>query len=841
MTFQHYDEESDFEQYSENEDQDYLPSSFEESHSESDSEMEMESAVYQQKRSRSFSESENEEVKPRKRVMTIKEDTDYEMVSNSDSDISEIIPIQIPSSGPISLQNISSDEENDDSDFDEEEINRDVKNKSIFVRRIMHSTTTKKGKAKRSDRVYNSKCSCPFCRKMCSSFAQHIFSKKHCNEPEVKKVLALKGKQRKTMLAVLRSKGSNIHNENVIKQKKGEILLARRSGKEQFDVTKYGPCPNCFGWLRLSVLDRHQAHCPVNNSSVHVSKGSLLMQSAVLAGRVTEEASQALVKEVFSIMLDDKVGKIAKTDSLIIALGNQWLTRNIGNKLMRKHYVSAVMRLASRLLIQLRILATPNTGIHLENYLHPMFFTHVAQAALKVARQDNDDEENLEAPSNAIKLSYDLKRLGNIKLAKAIKNGDEANRKAAKDFLKLMEIEWTAKLSRVLLHERKSNKGINLPLPNDVQKLASYLKRELESFNTSDASYDNYRKGVVLVESNLITYNRRRPGEVQAMRLTAYEKRKTGLDQSDELTGVDLTKFEKRLVEDQDVIEIRGKCGKFVPVIVPKHARRILKFLTSDNVRRSAGVSERNPYVFASNREGIIRGYDAVRSVTEAAGLEHPERIRGTNMRRLMATLSQILFFHAIDVTPQQQQWIVDHLGHTLDVHKIHYKCTSDMIERVDIAKLLLMMDNRLLGKFKGKRLEEFQLDELLENNTTDPELEPGQASGDLEEPIEDPENQDSGNDENFIPHLPVEEEESLRKEPTRRKAPTFNRHKWSLTELDELRDIFKASFRNDNTSGQKAIEEGKKTSKRKGGQIWQLDTSKIKKKISLLRLHPTD
>ncbi|XP_069107330.1 uncharacterized protein [Argopecten irradians] len=270
------------------------------------------------------------------------------------------------------------------------------------------------------------------------------------------------------------------------------------------------------------------------------------MQSAVLAGRVTEEASRALVKEVFAIMNDDKVGRIAKSDSLIIALGNQWLTRNVGNKLMRKHYVSAVMRLASRLLIQLRILATPSTGNNLEHYLDPKFFTDVAQAALKVARQDDDDEENLEAPSNAIKLAYDLKRVGNIKLAKAIKNGDEENRKASKDFLKLMEIEWTTKLSRVILHERKNNKESLLPLPNDVQKLAIYLKRELETFNLSDASNENYRKGVVLAQANLITYNRRRPGEVQVMRLTAYEKRKPGLDQADELTSGDLTKFEKK-------------------------------------------------------------------------------------------------------------------------------------------------------------------------------------------------------------------------------------------------------------------------------------------------------
>ncbi|XP_069108415.1 uncharacterized protein [Argopecten irradians] len=166
------------------------------------------------------------------------------------------------------------------------------------------------------------------------------------------------------------------------------------------------------------------------------------------------------------------------------------------------------------------------------------------------------------------------------------------------------------------------------------------------------------------------------------------------------------------------------------------------------------------------------------------------------------------------------------------------------MIERVDIAKLLLMMDNRLLGRFKGKRLEEIQLDELPENNTTDLELEPGHVSGDLEEAIEDPDEdpeEDIGINENFIPDLPMEEEESLRKDLNKKKAPILNRHKWSLTELNELRDIFKSFFKYDNTPGQTAIEEGKKTSKRKGGQIWQLETSKIKKKIFWLRLHPAD
>lgn len=53
----------------------------------------------------------------------------------------------------------------------------------------------------------------------------------------------------------------------------------------------------------------------------------------------------------------------------------------------------------------------------------------------------------------------------------------------------------------------------------------------------------------------------------------------------------------------------------------------------------------------------------------------------------------------------------MDHLGHTMDVHRVHYRQTSDIIERVDIAKLLMIQDMGLVGRFKGKNLEEIQFD----------------------------------------------------------------------------------------------------------------------------------
>jgi hypothetical protein len=63
-----------------------------------------------------------------------------------------------------------------------------------------------------------------------------------------------------------------------------------------------------------------------------------------------------------------------------------------------------------------------------------------------------------------------------------------------------------------------------------------------------------------------------------------------------------------------------------------------------------------------------------------------------------------------MDITPQQQKWIVDHLGHTLDVHDLHYRATLDVIERVDIAKLLLAMDMNKLHLLKGRKIGDIDL-----------------------------------------------------------------------------------------------------------------------------------
>lgn len=428
----------------------------------------------------------------------------------------------------------NSKDDSDTTDEDEDEIIRDEDNNRIYVRRVVASKSTKAGKAKKCDRVYNARHCCPFgCNELYTNFSQHLLGKMHENEPEVMEISQIivsskdsadtkeqKMRARKKLIAILRNRGDNKHNRRVLEKKHGEVIVARRvSENNAFRFAEYGPCPSCLEWLKLVVIARHQVNCIVGSEKgINQTKGNLIIQSAIIAGRLTGEASSNIVKEVFPIMRNDAIGKLAMTDPLIVTLGNEWLLRNLGNRLMRKYYVSAAMRLSSRLLVALRGMVTPNTGNDMEDYVDPAYFSHFVRATLKVAGEDAHDEENLKAPSNALKLSFDIKRLANIKLGKAIESHSKDKKEAAQDFLQLMSIQWTTKLERVVLEERRRVENKPVPLPSDVVAFSKYLTNEAVSCNFEDMSYANFRKVVIVALAALISYNRRRPGDVQAIK-----------------------------------------------------------------------------------------------------------------------------------------------------------------------------------------------------------------------------------------------------------------------------------------------------------------------------------
>ena len=349
----------------------------------------------------------------------------------------------------------------------------------IYFVPVEKSNFNKRGTSKLHPKVANKLFPCPFtCKDRKQNFQQHIISGLHKKEPVVQEILKLdeNSKERKDKIAILRNEAITKWNITVLKTG-GELILTRRSttSDTDFKCSDYGPCPYCSIWILRSLMKRHQRMCPASKidcDAKSATAGDLMTLSDIIAGRIPVEASEELKNEVFKIMKSDHISSVAKSDDLIVQLGNSWMRRNVGNKAMRKYYTSSIMRLAARLLIELRKLQVDEDlkrSLSFFEACRPDNYKHFITAVLQTCGPIDDD---LTSPSNAIKLSYDIRRLAEMKMSRAMDDTDtergDRRRKEAKRFLTKMQISWcidVKKLAKHVLSERQLNTRVELPDP----------------------------------------------------------------------------------------------------------------------------------------------------------------------------------------------------------------------------------------------------------------------------------------------------------------------------------------------------------------------------------------
>ncbi|ESO97052.1 hypothetical protein LOTGIDRAFT_174659 [Lottia gigantea] len=476
------------------------------------------------------------------------------------------------------------DSENDDNeevlvDYSKEnDFMRDSKNPEIYIVKVMKSDYKHTKHHKTGNRVYNSLHCCFFCKK----FILHIRPHLRAKHSHIKKVSdAFEDKSGKE-LNKLRAMGDDMHNRNVITEKKGQLLLLRRP-LEQFTATDYGPCPNCLEWISKSNIKRHQSRCiSLENSFGVQTKRNLLLQSDVASGRFISSASKFLKDEVFSSMTVDDITEVAKSDVLIIALREYWLRQNIDNPLKRANYSSQRMRLAARLLIELQKQTSEECSMTMWDFLQPSYFDSIVNAALETAIPTFDDEEELKSPSNCLKLKYDILRLVNFKWSFLIKaNSSNEEKKKCKNFLQLMSLEFknkVTKLAYTVLIKRTFTKTKEIPTPSDIELLNRHIHSQLTTCLLNPVK-ENYRK---------------------------------------------------------------VRC-KPVPVIIPNDCKKPLAYIADNDVRQKVGVFNDNKYLFPNSVNGATRSYESLKTVCSELNLEHPENITSVSMRKYTATLSQVI------------------------------------------------------------------------------------------------------------------------------------------------------------------------------------------------------
>ena len=401
---------------------------------------------------------------------------------------------------------------------------RDEANESIYLKTSKKSMYTLTGKVKRTNRVWDRYHYCYFCSYTGSNISKHLRS--HEDESEIAAIL--QDKHVSWRLQIIRNKGDNKHNLQVLEEKEGELVLARRPSSTHFDVNDYGPCPSCYLWVKEDCLSQHQRkRCIVRNLRKidKSSIDSLVMQSRILKGAHSATCgSKRLHAEVIEKMRAGEIRTAAKNDPLICLLGEEWLLKATRNPLRRGNYASDHMRRAAKLLLECRKL---DESIEtMADCLCASKIDILIQAAGNISTQsDQSDSSNLgdtlTTPSVPLKLQWDIQRMVESKEVIGIKNDDAAQEREAGQFLKVFNKEWPRRLARparALAEERRIQKTIAIPGPEDLKRFSLYLQGRIAKLDFSIRGWTKFSEVASLIQARLATYNKRRPGEVEALR-----------------------------------------------------------------------------------------------------------------------------------------------------------------------------------------------------------------------------------------------------------------------------------------------------------------------------------
>ncbi|XDV36910.1 hypothetical protein PO909_006624 [Leuciscus waleckii] len=549
---------------------------------------------------------------------------------------------------------------------------------------------------------------CYVCGKPQSKISRHL--KTHKTHTEIVQAFSLPedSKERKILLEKMRNMGNFKHNIAVLQDGKGSLKVKRKP-KAKALAGKFIHCMYCQGMYIRKELWRHVRRCPFKpeNEDLGDTPGrtKVLGLAATLESTFCQQISSGVWK-LLSVMKQDEVASVVRNYFSIIQFA-QSLYNKHGQDPTKYEYIRQKLREVGRLLLCLR---TEFSVHNLEDAVKPANFQRVVQAVKKVSGFD-EQKHSYQKPSLALKLGHTLKKIADIIHCRALMAEDEELIRHTDIFKKLYTSRWSELVSHSALKtlsDAKYNKPSTLPFTEDVQILHQYLEKSAESAFCSlkeEATTQNYAQLAKLTLAQIIVFNRRRAGEASKMRLKSFHERDNTKLHEDVALG--LSKTEQKLCNYFSRIEIMGKRGRKVAVLLTPSVVDALSLLASR--RTECGVCATNVFLFARPTSmSHYRGQDCLRVHASQCGAKHPEYLRSTQLRKHVATLSQVL-----NLKNNELDQVADFLGHDIRVHRDFYRLPVPTTQLAKISKLLLSMEKGNLSSMQGKSLDEIEIEGL--------------------------------------------------------------------------------------------------------------------------------
>ena len=556
-------------------------------------------------------------------------------------------------------------------------------------------------------RKYDKKFVCLYCGELRSKLPDHLVAR-HGDEEEVTMYMEEKDTSKKTKRYIkLRNLGNHLHNLNVLRKREGHLIVKYRPNNDKADPDKYGPCPFCYGYYLRRELWRHK--CPLKPTKDNNSRSKLAVSSLMLLPQSTVHST--LFQKVLCSMKSDQISRVAKSDDTILKLGDKLCNKH-GHDADKHNYVRQKMREMARLLVELRkTTQRPNNG--LASFFHPQYYRSLV-ACSKIVSGYDESRNRYGTPSLALKIGHSVQKCVKILIGNAIEKRDKETECDAEELQKLININWTDDVSSnalKTLQEDKRNRTEVLPLAEDIKTFSDHLKaasvaqiKQIEDLTNAVPIQDWSRlNGIVLTQ--LILFNRRRSGEVSRMKISDYLAKHTAECGSQFETI--LSEFEKKLCFIMPRIEIEGKRGRTVAVLFPQYVVQSLEILLQT---RNQIVADENQFLFPTVHYGSlshIRGSDCLRKFSGECGAIAPERLRSTNLRKHIATMSQVM-----NMKENELDILANFMGHDIRVHREFYRLPEATVQVAKVAKLLMTMEEGGQDLPAGQSLDEIQVDE---------------------------------------------------------------------------------------------------------------------------------
>lgn len=490
----------------------------------------------------------------------------------------------------------------------------------------------------------------------------------------------------------IRHRGQSVWNLD-IELNGNELSTCRRpNAKFGRDAGYFLFCPKCGGGFTATTLSRHFNKCTNN-----LLKGEKLAQELGRAAenRIHLKASEELSK-VFSKLRINRANIYVRTvrfDWLLIAYGNELCLNHSAD--YQHGYIRSKLRAAAKILVASKSLSTEITD--LASLFHVKHCNTVVEAIRKMSKFDS--QTNLfGSPGTALTSITLMNTVGDLLVVESMKMEDFEKETNVKRFLTVFKRDVRTKICKLAATTksiRKRHKKLNIPTLEDVNKLALFLDSERDAvFNqmNEEYSYQNWIKLSELTLASVLLFNRRRTGEMRNILVDDFREREIIADSCDpSLDYVPLRT--KQQIKSR--MHIRGKLERPVPALLLFSLDDCIETLLRH--RKDVGVPDSNEFLFGLpaklNRIKTVDACAVLRSFSVACGAKNPTSLRGTNLRKHMASFCATKNLSDNDVTN-----VANFMGHADKVHRDIYRHNTLNREVAQMTSLLSAASGRYEG-----------------------------------------------------------------------------------------------------------------------------------------------